>query len=141
MIGDNIPTLPPGPNIIKVMEKVTTQITHAPVHPVGAGFFTPNGSVLSGLGTHSKSIFLSPLSLSKYPSWHWKLQLVNSSSLVFGSLTAWRRTCGVGSLSFPLSNLQKPVFSVILSVGEGRWGGGGEGVKLCVKLVWGKAVG
>ena len=73
------------------MEKVRTQITHAPVHPVGAGFFTPNFSVLSGSGTHLKGI-LSPWVSLKYPSWHWKVQNVLSVFAVFGSLTAWIRT-------------------------------------------------
>ena len=89
------------------MEKARTQITHTPLHPVGAGFFVPVGLVLSELGTHLKGI-LSPLSLSKYPFWHWKLHSVlSSTSLVFGSLTAWIVTSAV-DCSFSLSVLQRP---------------------------------
>ena len=90
MRSDYIPTHPSGPEY-NAMEKVRTQITHAPVHGVGAGFFVPNGSVPGGLGTHVKGI-LSPMVSSKYPSWHWKVQNVLSTSAVFGPLTAWIRT-------------------------------------------------
>ena len=75
------------------MEKVRAQITHAPSHCVGAVFVVPVDCVLSELPSHSKSIFLSPLSFSKYPCLHWKLHSVSSVMLlVFGSLTAWIMT-------------------------------------------------
>ena len=83
------------------MEKVKTQITHAPLHAVGT-VFVPNGCVLSGLGTHLKGIFLSPFSSSKYPSWHWKLHSVLSTTSVFGSLTAWIVTVAVDCSSVVL---------------------------------------
>ena len=116
MIDDSIQTHPPAPNAIKVMEKVRTQITHAPVHPVG-GVFVPVGLVLSELGSHLKGI-LSPTVSSKYPSWHWKLHSVLSESSVFGSLTAWIVTsavdCFAVSLHPPASILSFLISSVVV---------------------------
>ena len=116
VIDDNIQTHPPAPNAIKVMEKVRTKIMRAPLHPVGAGCLMPVGSVLVELGTHLKSIFLSPFFSSKYPSWHWKLHSVLSSILlVFGSLMEWIRTslvdCGVPLLHPPASILRLLIVS------------------------------
>ena len=108
----------PAPNTIKAMERARTQVTHAPWHGVGA-VFVPVGFVLSGSGTHLKSIFLSPFFSSKYPSWHWKLHSVLSSTLVFGSLSAWIVTFAVDcsfSLLHPPASMLRPLISFVVAV-------------------------